>query len=121
MKQILLFFIFSIAYQTNTFSQIENKTVCIKHPDAENLENFLKSNTTIFFEFKGDKLQSEKFIENLKRSNQIKSCNKGKVTGDFHGIQIIFKNTLTKPEFFELIKNAGATYIKINNSELQKL
>jgi hypothetical protein len=121
MKQILLFFIFSIAFQTNALSQIENKTVCIKHPDAENLENFLKINTSIFFEFKGDKLQSDKFIENLKKSDLIKSCNKGKVTGDFQGIQIIFKNTLTMPEFFDLLKKAGAEYVKINNSEPQKL
>lgn len=121
MKQILLFFIFSIAFQTNAFSQIENKTLCIKHPDAEDFEKFLKNNATLFFEFKGDKLQSEKFIENLKKSNLIKSCNKGKVTGEFHGIQIVFNNTLTKTEFFELIKKARAAYIKINNSEPQKL
>lgn len=121
MKPLFLLIVFAFAFNTKTYSQIENKTVCIKHPSADNLENFLKNNSSVFFEFKADKLQAENFIENIKKSPSVKSCNKGKITGDFHGIQVIFNNPPSEPDFLGILKKAGAEYIKINNSEPQKL
>jgi len=120
MKTILFFT--GLLFSVFVFSHVPDKTLCIKHPDAEQLDNFLKKNQSIFVEVKGSSEFAETFQQLLsKEKNSIESVNRGKVTGDFYGFQITFKKNISREEFMKVLKKAGITHLKINNSEPQAI
>ncbi|MCX8081022.1 MAG: hypothetical protein N3F09_07290 [Bacteroidia bacterium] len=103
------------------YTHIPNKTICIKHPDASNLDAYFQKNLSIFFEIKGDKKQAMDIFNQLKKNPTIQSINWGKTTGEFHGVQLTLKKNITSIDFRQLLKSAGAEHLKINNSEPELL
>lgn len=104
----------------SVFTEYPAKTVCIKHPAAENINAYFSEATMISFEiFKiGDK---DAFIQSLKSNSDVESVDEGVLTGDFQMITITMRTAKNKAWFVALMKRAGAHDIKINNMPLKAL
>jgi len=93
------------------------KTVCIKHPAANNPATFFSTGTVFSFEIykAGD---VEKIVNSIKSDADVASCSKGIVTGDYQQIALVLKTTKDKKWFADLFKKAGLNTIKINNNPI---
>ncbi|MBX3164004.1 MAG: hypothetical protein KF900_05945 [Bacteroidetes bacterium] len=107
-------------YVTSVFGEYPAKTVCIKHPAADNVNAYFSEATVISFEiFKiGDKAA---FITSLQSNADVESVTEGALTGDFQMITITMKTAQNKAWFAALLKKAGSRDIRINHMELKSL
>lgn len=121
MKTTFFFMFFLMGFSLFIHSQVPNKTVCIKHPDAEQFQEFLKKQSVLFFEIKGDKAEVEKIIQQLRKHPEIQSCTPGKTTADFYAFQITFKKNPSAEEFKKMLKDCGVIALKINNHSPENL
>jgi hypothetical protein len=105
-----------------TVKETPGKTVCIKHPNANNA-NFFSTITFLNFEvYKPDtKADIVTVVEKLSKDPQVQSCSVGKQVGDFYAIHLILKTPADKAWFIKAFKAAGLTAIKLNNAEVTEL
>lgn len=104
--------------QTNsTPTETPAKTICIKHPMANDVDRFFSNNSAIMFEVykPGDMVI---IMELLKKDNNIKECQAGTVTGDYHQLTLVVKDQKDKAWYAALFKKAGLNTIKINNNPI---
>jgi hypothetical protein len=104
--------------QTNSKSaETPAKTICIKHPMANDVDRFFSNNSAIMFEVykPGDMVN---IMELLKKDSNVKECQAGTVTGDYHQLTLVVKVQKDKAYYAALFKKAGLTTIKINNNPI---
>ncbi|MBS1652739.1 MAG: hypothetical protein JSU07_12090 [Bacteroidetes bacterium] len=123
-KLILLFFLAGMFGFRNLSAQTDNnklplKTVCIKHPDAENPDVYFSKVTMFNFEvFKpGTEADVKEIIKNLSKDSNVDFVNLGKLYGNFQAISVVFKTAKNKSYVLGLLKKAGLDIVKINNGE----
>ncbi len=104
------------------FKETPNKTICIKHPDA-NKPTFFAEVKTLYFEvYKPDtKADIVNIVDKLSKDPQVQSCNVGKQTGDYYAIQLILKKPADKNWFITNFKALGLKTIKLNNAEVTEV
>lgn len=104
----------------SVFGEYPAKTVCIKHPAAENINKYFSEATVISFEvFKLD--DKATYIKYLQSNPDVESVTPGGLTGDFQMFTITMKTAKSKAWFVELLKKAGSRDIKINNMPVKSL
>ena len=102
------------------FGEYPAKTVCIKHPAAENVNKYFSEATVISFEvFKLD--DKATYIKYLQSNPDVESVTEGGLTGDFQMFTITMKTAKNKAWFVALLKRAGSRDIKINNMSVKSL
>lgn len=107
-------------------NQYPAKTVCIKHPQATNVNQFFSGANVLMFEIYkgGTEAEIGQIVKALEADPNIESAVMGPLTGDFQAVTITLKSNKDKAWFMKQFKKAGLTHIKINNNqpvELDKL
>ncbi|MDO8999714.1 MAG: hypothetical protein Q7W45_08115 [Bacteroidota bacterium] len=102
------------------FSEIPAKTVCIKNPNAVDVNKFFSETTILSFEIykPGSKEEITKIINSLKKDAAVETVSEGKLTGDYQSITLTLKSTKNKAWFAAEFKKAGLNTIRINNNPI---
>lgn len=101
-------------------TNMPDKTICLKHPQAANTDKFFSSTTMLSFEIykPGNSEFVKAVIASLKADPNVQSVTEGAVTGDFYAINITLKSAQSKQWFINSFKKAKLSNIKINNNEV---
>ena len=102
----------------NVLSETPVKTICIKNPDAANLNNFFAGLTVLNFEVYKSGTELSQILKTLSSNPNVASCVEGKTTGDYQAIVLTLKNKKDKAWFTSEFKKAGLGHIKINNNPI---
>ncbi|MGE0567846.1 MAG: hypothetical protein AB7O73_07845 [Bacteroidia bacterium] len=134
MKSILLLLTLSLsAFQLNagnSFNYISEintelppKTICIKHALAGDADKLFSTETKLTFEIykAGNSEELEKMIASFEANDNVDEVIKGSLNGDYQQIQIAFNDKVSKKIVVQMFKDAGLTYIKLNNSAVKNL
>lgn len=106
--------------QSLKFLNYPDKTICIKHPAAENATNFFAGSMVYNFEiYKAGNLDN--ILQSMLQNKDVATCTAGKVTGDYSAVILTLKSVKDKAWFIALFKKAGLSSIKINNNEVMAL
>lgn len=99
--------------------EVPAKTVCIKHPMADDASAFFSTTLNLFFEVyqPGTKADFTAIIDKLKGIEGVQNVTPGVINGDYYGINLTLKDVKDKAWFLEAFKKAGLSHIKINNKE----
>lgn len=98
------------------YSDFPAKTVFIKHPSADNADQYFAGATLIHFEvYKvGSKADIDRVISAFKDEN-VESATVGALTGDYQAFDLVLKAGKGKAWFVSKLKRAGLNTIHINN------
>ncbi|MFN7911510.1 MAG: hypothetical protein ACK5QC_06765 [Bacteroidota bacterium] len=101
-------------------TNMPDKTICLKHPQAANTDKFFSSTTMLSFEIykPGNTDFVKAVIASLKSDPNVQSVTEGAVTGDFYAVTISLKSAQSKQWFINSFKKAKLANIKINNNEV---
>jgi hypothetical protein len=110
----------SVASTAIVYNETPAKTICIKNPGANDVNNFFSTTTVLFFEVykPGSKDDLAKIIKSLKSDKNVESVTEGNVAGDYYGLTIVLKAAKNKAWFASQFKKAGLGHIKINNNPI---
>jgi hypothetical protein len=99
--------------------ELPSKTVCIKHPMANDASAFFSTTLNLFFEVyqPGTKADFITIIDKLKSIDGVQNVTPGVINGDYYGINLTLKDVKDKAWFVEAFKKAGLGHVKINNNE----
>ncbi len=102
------------------FNNYPAKTICLKHPDAANSDKFFSTQTMFNFEIykPANAAEVAGIVKLFKANADVLVCDAGRVTGDFHAINLVLKSAKSKSWFIEQFKKVGLSTIKINNNEV---
>lgn len=103
--------------------ELPAKTICIKHPMANDANSFFSTTTNLFFEVykPGSKADFTAILDKLKQTEGVQNVTPGNITGDFFGVNLSLKGLKDKAWFIQAFKKAGLEYIKLNNNEAVSL
>lgn len=103
--------------------ELPAKTICIKHPMANDANSFFSTTTNLFFEVHkpGSKADFTAILDKLKQMEGVQNVTPGNITGDFFGVNLSLKGLKDKAWFIQAFKKAGLEYIKLNNNEAVSL
>lgn len=96
------------------------KTICIKHPAAENAGTFFSGSKVYDFEIykAGTPAEIDAIIKSLNGANGVESCVKGQLYGDYQRVTITLKTNKDKAWFIAAFKKAGLGHIRMNNHDI---
>jgi hypothetical protein len=99
--------------------ELPAKTICIKHPMANDANAFFSTTTNLFFEVyqPGSKADFTIIVDKLKQIEGVQNATPGNIAGDYYGINLSLKGVKDKAWFIQVFKKAGLEYIKLNNNE----
>lgn len=102
------------------YSETPAKTVCIKHPEAADVNKYFSTSTVVMFEVYKAGTQGDvaKMIKALKSDSNVQSVTEGALTGDYQAITLTLKSAKDKSWFISEFKKAGLSHIKINNNPI---
>ncbi len=106
-------------FENYSIKELPAKTICIKHPMANDAGSFFSTTTNLFFEVykPGTKADYTVIIEKLQKTEGVQNVTPGAITGDYYGINITLKTVKDKDWFAAAFKKAGLENIKINNND----
>ena len=104
----------------NNFTEIPAKTVCIKNPNAADVNKFFSETTVLSFEVykAGSADEIAKIVASLKNNKGVESITEGKLTGDYQSMTLTLKSAKNKAWFAAEFKKAGLNTIRINNNPI---
>jgi hypothetical protein len=104
----------------NNFTEIPVKTVCIKNPNAADVNKFFSETTVLSFEVykAGSADEIAKIVASLKNNKGVESITEGKLTGDYQSMTLTLKSAKNKAWFAAEFKKAGLNTIRINNNPI---
>lgn len=102
------------------FTGIPAKTVCIKNPNAADVNKFFSETTVLSFEVykAGSADEIAKIVASLKNNKGVESVTEGKLTGDYKSMTLTLKSAKNKAWFASEFKKAGLNTIRINNNPI---